>query len=123
MAGGAVDVRQAHLDTRVTCVERVKKHLGQKVEAARGLREGPREGERIDAGTLVIVHALPKEQVDQGGRSPRQEPPVHLTSSWVLMVGGDDIGSPDRTEDRSNRLPGDLTISGQEAEVVEPSLV
>ena len=123
MAGGTVDVRQAHLDARVTRVERVKEHLGQEVKAARGLGQGPRESQRIDAGSLVVVHALPKEHVDQGGRPPGQEPSVQLTGGWVLVIGGDDIGATDRAEDRADRLPGDLAVGGQEAEVVEPSLV
>src|ERR1044072_1764427 len=93
MAGGTVDVRQAHLDARVSRVERVKEHLGQEVKAARGLGQGPRESQRIDAGSLVVVHALPKEHVDQGGRPPGQEPSVQLTGGWVLVIGGDDIGS------------------------------
>jgi hypothetical protein len=99
---GAVHVGEAHLDVGVTRVERVDEHLGHEVEAARALGQGPSQRDGVDAGALVVVHALTEQHVDLHGGGPGQEAAVQLAGPRVLVIRRDDVGPTDGAQDVAN---------------------
>ncbi len=48
---------------------------------------------------------------------------MELARPWILLIRSHDVGSADRSQDVAHRLPVDLLVGRQEAEMVELRLL